>query len=127
MSLLPGHTSPRARGHRRPWPFPPLLRTARYRGECDRAVLEVETVAQRWLHRRMLNDDRGDLDVVILRNQSGHRYFLHLDRDQRLHFEILGPEIDRRLVGTHEILGHLLERRWAECTHVKMHAIDPAD
>jgi hypothetical protein len=44
-----------------------------------------------------------------------------------LHFEILGPEIDRRLVGTQEILGHLLERRRTESAHVKMHAIDSAD
>src|SRR5262249_46420821 len=50
-----------------------------------------------------------------------------VDRDQWLHFEILGPEIDRRLVGTHEVLGHLLERRRTEGAHVKMHTIDPAD
>ena len=39
-----------------------------------------------------------------------------------LHFEILGPEIDSRLVSTQEILGHLLERRRTESAHVKMHS-----
>jgi hypothetical protein len=93
----------------------------------ENAILEVEAEAERRLHRRMLDDDRGDLDVVILRHRSGRRHFLHVDGNQWLHFEILGPEIDRRLVGTHEILGHLFERRRPEGAHVKMHAIDPAD
>jgi hypothetical protein len=39
-----------------------------------------------------------------------------------LHFEILGREIDGRLVSTQEILGHLLERRQTEGALAKMHS-----
>jgi pyrimidine deaminase RibD-like protein len=55
------------------------------------------------------------------------RHFRHVDRNQWLHLEILSPEIDCRIVGTHEILGHQFERRRPEGAHVEMHAIDPAD
>ena len=41
--------------------------------------------------------------------------------------EVLGPEVDRLLIGAHEVVGHLPERRRPESMHVKRQALDPAD
>jgi hypothetical protein len=41
--------------------------------------------------------------------------------------EVLGPEIDRLLVGAHEVVGHLPERRRAEGADVERQPLNPAD
>ncbi len=75
----------------------------------------------------MFDYDCRDLDVVVLHHRSGGGDFLHLDLGERLHVEVLGPEIDRLLVGAHEIVGHLLQRRRAESVHAVLQALDPGD
>jgi hypothetical protein len=71
-------------------------------------------------HEATVNSDPvlSGLIAKFLRHRTGHRHFLHADRDKRRHVEILGPEIDRSSVGTHEVLGHLLERRRAKGAHI---------
>ena len=41
--------------------------------------------------------------------------------------KVLDPEIDGLPVGTHEVLGHLLERRRTEGTNIERQILDSAD
>lgn len=75
----------------------------------------------------MLNDNRGHLDVVVLHDRTRAGHLLYVDRHQRLHMKVLGPEIDGLLVSAHEVVGHLLERRRAEGADVERHPLNPSD
>src|SRR5690242_12492702 len=75
----------------------------------------------------MLNDGSGNFDVLILHDGSRNRDLLYFGRHERLHLQILDPEINRRLVGTQKIVGHLLEWRRTERTHPVGHALHPAN
>ena len=39
-------------------------------GKCDRTVLKIEAIGERRLNRRMLDEDRGYLDVVVLHHRT---------------------------------------------------------
>jgi hypothetical protein len=48
-------------------------------GKCNRSVLEVEAIGQRWLHWRMLDKDHRHLSVVVLRYRTGSGDFPDVD------------------------------------------------
>src|SRR5262249_53512718 len=95
--------------------------------ECNRPVGEIEPVRQRRPYRRMLDECRGDSDMIVLHDRSRRRHFLHHRWHERLDLQILHPEIDRRLVGSDETPAHLCERRRPERLHRRRQALDPPD
>jgi hypothetical protein len=69
----------------------------------------------------------GCSTTIALHHRTGRGNFLHLDLGEPRHVEVLSPEVDRLLVGAHEIVGHLLQRRRAESVHAVLQALDPGD
>lgn len=49
----------------------------------NRAIMEIEAVPQRRFHRRVIDDDRRDLDILILHHGTGGGDLAHIEAVQR--------------------------------------------